>query len=226
MPTAIVTGASGNLGKAVAEKFLQEGYDVIGTVMHDTSGIDHQHFSETSLDLTNESAVASFVKTILQKNKTIDAVVLTAGGFTSGNIVETGMEAIAKQFSINFHTAYNLARPVFRQMLEQGEGRIFFIGSRPGSDMHKSKGMVAYGLSKSLLFNLAELINEEAAGKNIVASVVAPSTIDTPQNRKSMPAADHSKWVKPEEIASIIYFYCTVAASALREPLIKVYGNA
>jgi hypothetical protein len=60
----------------------------------------------------------------------------------------------------------------------------------------------------------------------VVTSVVVPSTIDTPQNRKAMPDADFSKWVKAEAIAGAIYFYCTDAAAVLREPLIKVYNNA
>jgi hypothetical protein len=53
-----------------------------------------------------------------------------------------------------------------------------------------------------------------------------PSTIDTPQNRESMPKADFNSWVAPEAIASIIYFHCTEEASALRETVIKVYNNA
>jgi len=69
-------------------------------------------------------------------------------------------------------------------------------------------------------------MNDEAKGHNVVTSVVVPSTIDTPQNRKSMPDADPSKWVKPEAIADIIYFHCTEAAAVLREPIIKVYNNA
>ena len=86
--------------------------------------------------------------------------------------------------------------------------------------------MVAYGLAKSLIFRLAELMNAEAKGTNVVTSVIVPSTIDTPQNRKSMPDADPTKWVKPEAIADVIYFYCTDAAAVLREPVIKVYNNS
>jgi len=86
--------------------------------------------------------------------------------------------------------------------------------------------MVAYSLAKSLIFRLADLMNEEAKGHNVVTSVVVPSTIDTPQNRKSMPDADPSKWVKAEAIANVIHFYCTEEAAVLREPVIKVYNNA
>ncbi len=67
-------------------------------------------------------------------------------------------------------------------MLKQNSGRVFIIGSKPGLDARNGKGMVAYGLAKSLIFRLAELMNDEAKGKNVVTSVVVPSTIDTPQN--------------------------------------------
>jgi NAD(P)-dependent dehydrogenase (short-subunit alcohol dehydrogenase family) len=92
--------------------------------------------------------------------------------------------------------------------------------------MKSSKGMVAYGLTKSLIFRLAELMNDEAKGQNVVTSVIVPSTIDTAQNRKAMPGADPRKWVKAEEIAAIISFYCSEQAAILREPVIKVYGNS
>jgi len=111
-------------------------------------------------------------------------------------------------------------------MMEKGRGRIFMVGSRPGLDMRNSKGMVAYGLSKSLIFRLAELMNDEAKGTDVVVSVIAPSTIDTPQNRKSMPDADYSKWVDPDEIAHIIHFYTTPDANGLREPVLKIYNKS
>ena len=119
-----------------------------------------------------------------------------------------------------------LARPVFLHMLEKKEGMIFLVGSRTGIDMRNSKGMTAYGLSKSLIFRLAELMNEEAKGTNVVTAVIAPSTIDTPQNREAMPKADFTKWVKAETIADLIFLHTTSTASVLREPVIKVYGNA
>ena len=68
--------------------------------------------------------------------------------------------------------------------------------------------MIAYGLAKSLIFRLAELMNEEGKAHNVVTSVIVPSTIDTPQNRKAMPDANPNNWVKAEEIANVIYYYC------------------
>jgi hypothetical protein len=76
------------------------------------------------------------------------------------------------------------------------------------------------------LFRLAELLNDEAKGTNVVTSVIIPSTIDTPQNRKAMPEANFADWVKPEAIANAIYFYTTLEAYPIREPIIKVYNKS
>ena len=229
MKTAIVTGASGNLGQAVVHKFLKEGYNVIGTVIPNDLvplHFDSDNFEKAVVDLMDEDDAKKFVDAVISKYETIDAVILTVGGFAMGSIADTSTADIMKQYKLNFATAYNVARPAFLQMMKQNSGRIFMIGSRPGLQSSFSNGMVAYGLAKSLLFRLTEMMNIEAKGKNIVASIVVPSTIDTPQNRESMPKADFNSWVSPEAIASIIYFHCTEEAAALRETVIKVYNNA
>ena len=220
---AIITGAKGNLGKAVANKFLENGYHVIGAVHHKQEGNDAANSSveEVELDLLSEDKAAGFVQEIISKHNQIDAAILTAGGFTMNDISNTHTPDIYAQFQLNFETAYNVARPVFLQMLKQNSGRLFLIGSKAGMNANNAKGVTAYSLSKSLLFRLAEIMNAEAKGKNVVVSVVVPSTIDTPENRKSMPDADFSKWQTPEQIAEVIYFYCTEAAKALRKPIIQ-----
>src|SRR5450432_1135206 len=229
MKVAIVTGSSGNMGQAVVKKFINEGYYIIGTIIpNDPVPMDFpaDKFEKVVVDLMNEDDSQAFVETVISKHGSIDAAVLTVGGFAMGKIAETKIADIAKQHKLNFETAYNVARPVFIQMLNQNSGRIFIIGSKPGLNAKNGKGMVAYSLAKSLIFRLAELMNDEAKGKNVVTSVVVPSTIDTPQNRLAMPDANFDNWVKPESIAEVIYWYCTNAASALREPVIKVYNNA
>ncbi|MGO8055773.1 SDR family NAD(P)-dependent oxidoreductase, partial [Rhizobium leguminosarum] len=82
------------------------------------------------VDLMNEEASQQFIDTILSTHKTIDAAILTVGGFAMGKITETKTSDILKQYKLNFETAYNVARPVFIQMLKQNSGRIFLIGSK------------------------------------------------------------------------------------------------
>lgn len=226
---AIVTGASGNLGQAVVKKFIAEGYYVIGTVIpNDPAKLDYppNSFEKVVVDLLNETDSEKFIEAVISSHRRIDVAILTVGGFATGKIVETKTSDIHTQYKLNFETAYNIARPSFVQMMNQSNGRIFIVGSRPGLDAKSGKGMVAYGLAKSLVFRLADLLNEEAKGQNIVTTVVVPSTIDTEANRNAIPNGDFNSWVKPEQIANTIYYYCSDSASALREPVIKIYNNA
>ena len=103
---------------------------------------------------------------------------------------------------------------------------IVFIGARPALIAAQGKGLIAYGLSKSLLFKLAEYLNEAARGMDISVSVIVPSTLDTPLNRKSMPDVNPGNWVKPSEIAETLEFLVSEKSSSLRETVLKIYNNA
>jgi NAD(P)-dependent dehydrogenase (short-subunit alcohol dehydrogenase family) len=226
--TAIITGVAGNLGKAVAKKFIDEGYGVFGTILDKSVAANFQKgsFEEITLDLLDEKNCQKFVADVIEKRGKVDVAVLTAGGFTMGNIDSTTAGDIYKQYQLNFETAYNMARPLFVQMMKQNSGRIFLIGSRAGLVSVIAKGTIAYSLSKSLIFRLAEIMNAESKGKDVVTSVIVPSTIDTPQNRKSMPEADFGTWVTPAQIAGTIFFYSSEEATAVREPVIKIYNKS
>lgn len=229
MKTVIITGANGNLGVATVKKFLDEGYMVIaidGRNEHLDFAKTNSNFEFHTIDLINETATESFINEIIVKYGKIDAALMLVGGFAAGNINATGGSVIQKQFSLNFETAYFLVRPLLQQMQQNGYGRLVFIGARPAINAAQGKDLVAYALSKSLLFKLADFINEENKGTNVVASVVVPSTIDTVVNRKSMPDADPGNWVKPEQIAEVLEFICSEKGSVLREPVYKVYNNA
>ena len=112
--TAIVTGANGNLGQAVVKKFGDNAYHVIGTVRHkqEQKTGDKKNAEEAELDLLHEEDCRKFVEEVIAKNNVIDVAVLTAGGFALGDIADTGTGDIAKQYQLNFETAYNMARPV------------------------------------------------------------------------------------------------------------------
>jgi NAD(P)-dependent dehydrogenase (short-subunit alcohol dehydrogenase family) len=228
MKTALITGASGNLGTAVVRKFIHEDYRVIGTVSSNNSLVNFpkDQFERVVVNLSDETTANKVINEVIAKQKKIDVAVLTVGGFNMGKIVETSSQDVYKQYQLNFETTYNVVRPVFKHMLEQKEGRVFMVGSRPGLNTRYGKGMIAYSLSKSLIFHLAELMNGEARGTEVITSVIVPSTIDTPQNRKSMPDADFGTWVKPESIADTIYWYCSNEASAIKEPVIKIYNKS
>lgn len=225
----LITGASGNLGKSLVNRFLAIGNRVTAIVIpNDPVPLDHSSplFTKYEADLNDELLVERLVGDIALKHGGIDVAVLTTGGFAMGNIQMTRSAEILKQYRLNVETAYHTARPVFIHMMEKGYGRIFMVGSKPGSDMRASKDTVAYGLTKSLIFRLAEILNESAGAANVVSSVIVPSIIDTPQNRASMPDADFSTWMNPDRIAEVVEFYSSPAADGLREPVLKLFNKA
>jgi NAD(P)-dependent dehydrogenase (short-subunit alcohol dehydrogenase family) len=229
MKTVLITGANGNLGSAVTKEFLNKGYRVVATVIAENMKADfaaNTNLDVQVVDLGNETATTAFINSLIEKYKTIDAALLLVGGFAMGNISSTMSADIQKQIALNFETAYHVTQPLFQHMMTNGNGRIVFIGARPVLEASQGKNMIAYGLSKSLLFKLAEYLNEEAKGKNVTATVLAPSTLDTPLNRKSMPDTDPGIWVKPAALAEILEFIVSDKNTPIRESVIKVYNNA
>jgi len=227
--TVIITGANGNLGSAVTKAFLDKGYHVVATVaeqvmLKDMPSADR--LNAFPIDLSKEEETASFIRSQILEHGTINGALLLVGGFAMGNIAATTGQDIRKQIALNFETAYHVVRPLFAHMMERNAGRIVLIGARPAINASQGKNLIAYGLSKSLLFKLAEFLNEEARGKNVAVAVAAPSTLDTQLNRKSMPEANPDDWVKPQALAEVLEFIISDKASILREPILKVYNNA
>jgi NAD(P)-dependent dehydrogenase (short-subunit alcohol dehydrogenase family) len=227
--TVIITGANGNLGKVVVRRFLEEGYHVFGT-QGPGKASDALHsdtrLSLRSVDLGHEEAAQKFVEDVLEVRQTIDAAIFLAGGFSVGNLETTGSEELYRMYRLNFETAYNIARPIFLHMMQQPEGgKLIFVGARPALEAASGKDLMAYSLSKSLLFTFAEMLNVEGEGRKVSASVVVPGTIDTAANRKSMPDADFSSWVSPEHIANMMVVLSENKGEVAEEAVLQVYGG-
>ena len=119
MKTVIITGANGNLGVATVKKFLEESYNVIaidGKDDHLGFAKGNNNFEFHSIDLTNEAITESFINEVIARQGKVDAALMLVGGFAMGNVTEAAGAAIQKQFSLNFETAYFIARPLLQQM--------------------------------------------------------------------------------------------------------------
>lgn len=222
----LITGAGGNLGTEVVKRFITEGYHVIAMVSPGKiPKAVESHVDFVEADLTKEAEVNKVMTDLIGKSSNIDAAVLLVGGFEAGGFEKADGESIRRMIALNFETAYFVVRPILQHMRTQSAGgRIIFVGSRPSLEPKAGKNVVSYALSKSLLFTLSDFINASAVGSNVASAVVVPATIDTPANRKAMPQADFSTWVKPEDIADVIFF-ASSTSSPLRESVLKVYGR-
>lgn len=223
--TVLITGASGNVGAALVERFLEDGCKVAAIITPGNipeSGMDSPA-SYYGVDLTDESEAAEVVRLVNRQHGPVEFAVLTAGGFAMGNIADTSGDILEKMYSLNFLTAWNVARPVVQIMKESGTGgKLVFFGARPALYPEEATGMAAYSLSKSLIFRLAELINTDDLDHGISASVVVPGIIDTPQNRQAMPGADFSAWIRPSWIAERIFGIYSGPGTGARDNIIEM----
>lgn len=221
----ILTGGSGNLGKAVITTLQAQGHTLI------TSQSPRRSSGAPSgegyvADLTDETSAARYVQHAIRTHGHVDAAVLLTGGYSGGSLQQTGAAELRKMYSLNFETAYFVVRPLIDHMLENNFGRIILIGARPATRMEDANFAVAYALAKAQVFELARLINGIGSKKNVTAAVLVPSIIDTPDNRKAMPAADFNTWVKSSDLADTIAFILSAPAASLRETVLKMYGDS
>ena len=219
----IITGAGGNLGSAVVEKFKREGYHIIA-LLHPGKNEEVEESDDAyEVDVTDEKAVAEFIKEYQLQYGDVDALAFLVGGFAMGGISETSQADFEKMFTLNFFSAFHLVKGFLPFMKKQDKGTFLFVGARPALQVEDAGGSLAYALSKKLVISLAEIVGEETKNTPIRSHVFVPSIIDTPPNRESMPDADFSKWVRADEIAEAMHY--AVNTHALRNMTFKLYGE-
>ncbi len=227
---AIITGASGNLGRATARSLYQAGAKLVLVDMKlerlEEAFADIAEAGKGLLsvvDLTDAGAVDSMVYQIVQEFGRIDMLVNIAGGYTAGpRLHETPLEMWDFMLNLNAKTVFLTSRAVIPYMLNQQSGKIVSIAARAGLE-GKAK-MAPYIVSKSAVIRLTESMADELKAHNINVNCILPGTIDTPQNRASMPNADFSKWVQTQDLANAILFLCSDLSKSITGVALPVYG--
>jgi NAD(P)-dependent dehydrogenase (short-subunit alcohol dehydrogenase family) len=220
----LVTGATGNLGREVCKILSEKGFIVYGTKLPGSQ--ENSDFATIiEADLTKSSATVALIEEIQQYQQNLYAVVCLAGGFEMSNIESTTSDDIAASYKLNFDTAFNITSGVWSWLKNSGEGRVVFIGAKPAVEGGAFE-MLPYALSKRSVIHLAEILNESSNDSGITASVIVPSIIDTPANRAAMPDAIFSNWVTPKEIATQIAHLLSDDSSAIRNPILRLYGKS
>ncbi len=219
---AWVTGATGGVGPAVVETLLNAGALVVaaGLEAEKFEGLKarvgepgDRWFAQT-VDLADPAAVAAATAEILAQHGRIDILVAVAGGWRGGQpVAETQLDTLDWLWRINMVTAFNACKAVLPAMLAQGWGRIITISAR--SALGGQARSAAYAASKAALLAFTQSLAAETRQAGVTANTLLLSTVDTPANRAAMPAADHSRWVKPEQIAATVRFLCSEEAAAI-----------
>ncbi|HJV71922.1 SDR family NAD(P)-dependent oxidoreductase [Ideonella sp.] len=224
----LVTGATGNLGRAVARRFRAAGDRLAlvsqhaGTLADDFSD-DGDAVLPVSANLMKQEDANAAVAQALARFGRIDVLCNIAGGFRMGEAVhETSDGNWDFLFGLNARTVLNMARAVVPHMLARGSGKIVNVASL--SAQRGAALMGAYTASKSVVMRLTEAMAGELKGHGINVNCVLPGTLDTPENRQAMPGADPARWVQPDDLAQVIEFLSSPAARAIHGAAVPVTG--
>lgn len=226
----LVTGAGGNLGSAVVQLLAGRGALLVAMERTEASlgralsGLDAERvLAVPGIDLRDPAASRSLVDHALQRFGRVDGLVHTVGGFAMADSDGWDLAHWMGLLEINLVTTLNLSRAVAAAMRSSGRGSIVTIGSAAAA--RAGRGMAAYAAAKSAVLRLTESLADELKTHGVRANCVLPGTIDTPQNRAAMPKADTSRWVTPAEIAEVIAFLLSDAASGVTGSGIPVTGR-
>jgi NAD(P)-dependent dehydrogenase (short-subunit alcohol dehydrogenase family) len=219
----VVTGASGALGKVVAEVALARGARVAG-VDYGTSqsAATANRIEFGGVDLSDAAQAKTAIDAVASHFGRLDALVNIAGGFAFETVAEGDPKTWQHMYALNVLTALNASRSAIPHLTASGSARIVNVGAMGA--LQAGSGMGAYAASKAGVHRLTEALAAEWKGK-ITVNAVLPSIIDTPANRASMPKADFGKWVTPQELADVILFLVSDAASAVTGALLPVNGR-
>jgi 3-oxoacyl-[acyl-carrier protein] reductase len=228
LKVALVTGGNRGIGLAIAERFREEGYQVV--VTH-RSGNSPVGFDGVIMDVTNSDSVNSGIASIEKKYGRIDVLVANAGITKDGLVMRMSDEDFDSVVDTNLNGAFRVARACTRGMMKQKSGRMIFIGSVVG--MLGSAGQVNYAATKSGLIGMARSFARELGSRGITANVVAPGFVDTDMTavlddaRKAeiVAAVPLGRFCSADEIAGVVSFLASPQGAYISGAVIPVDGG-
>jgi NAD(P)-dependent dehydrogenase (short-subunit alcohol dehydrogenase family) len=232
---AVVTGATGALGGSVTRELLEHGIHVIITyrtaeslsALEDELGDLSSEIEPHRVDVTDEKEVDGLFEAVKRDHGRVDILVNNVGAYSGGKeIWETTAKEWDDMMTINLRSAFLCCRAALPMMIQNNYGKIVNIAARPAIERRYRAKSGAYSVSKAGVLVLTETIAEEVKKLDINVNAVLPSTIDTLDNRRAMPQADFSRWVKPGEIATVIMGLVSDYMRPVSGSAVTVYGKA
>ena len=218
----LVTGAEGALGSAVVKRFVASGTSVIGTY-REAPGIADERITWVKMNISDSRSVAEGIASLRAQFGEIEGLIHCAGGFRYSPLEQTSDQDLDFLLNVNLRSAFLLLRELLPSMKKKGFGRIVLVSAK--ASLNPGAGLSAYAASKAGLNAIVSSVADEVRSYDININAVMPSMIDTLANRKDMPKADFAAWVKPEELAEIIFSLTQALGKPLNGALIPVTGR-
>jgi NAD(P)-dependent dehydrogenase (short-subunit alcohol dehydrogenase family) len=227
--TILVTGGTGALGSAVVAAFLDAGWRVAVTWIEarelERVG-EREGLVLVEADLFDEAAVDRAVAEAAgDPAAPLQAVANLVGGYAGGaRVHETSPEDFERQLSVNLRPTFLVTRAAVPHLIAAGGGSVVCVSTRAA--VQPFPGAAGYIVSKAAVLAFVKAIAIEYRDDGVRCNAILPSVIDTPATRASQPDADHSRWVAPAEIATVVRFLCSEESAPVSGAEVPVYGRA
>ncbi|WP_439901660.1 3-oxoacyl-ACP reductase FabG [Microbacterium azadirachtae] len=224
----LVTGGNRGIGRAIAERFVRDGYRVAVTAR---SGEGPEGTLTVRADVTDAAAVDAAFTEVEQKLGPVEIVVANAGITKDTLLLRMSEEDFDSVVSTNLGGSFRVVKRASKGMLKARFGRVILISSVVG--LYGSAGQINYAASKSALVGFARSLTRELGARGITANVVAPGFIETDmtaelpeetqkQYRASIPAG---RFASAEEVAGVVTWLASDDAAYISGAVIPVDGG-
>ncbi|MGD0339263.1 MAG: 3-oxoacyl-[acyl-carrier-protein] reductase [Bacteroidota bacterium] len=236
----LVTGGARGIGKAISLAFAAEGAHIAFTdiVLGDAADITLQEIRSKEVkalalqsDVRDYASTQQAVDIVVKEFQRIDVLINNAGITRDNLLVRMSEDDWDAVIGTNLKGVFNYCKAVARQMIGQREGKIINISSIAG--VVGNAGQVNYSASKAGVIGITKTLAKELASRNIQVNAVAPGVIETDMTRKLTPQQRETllapvpmkRMAQPEEVASVVLFLASPAASYITGQVVCVDGG-
>ncbi len=239
--TALITGASRGIGRAIAVEFARLGADV-ALIGRDVGALEETAAASASArvgataevfpgDVTDRAAMDAIVARVAERFGSLDCAVSNAGQSIDSLLLRLKAETIDQMLDVNLKAAFYLCGAVAKPMMKQRAGSIVLMSSIVG--LSGNAGQAAYAASKAALLGLSKSLAKELGSRNIRVNAVAPGFIETAMTEKMPDAAKEflvkqaalGRAGKPEDVSGVVAFLCSDAAGFITGQTLVVDGG-
>ena len=231
-PVVLVTGASGNAGRAVAASFYADGARLalagrkrapLDALARDL-GLADDRWVPVVADFRDSVDAPAAIDGVIERFGQIDILAHLIGGYAGGTpVVDLDPAAITEMLDPHLWATLNVVQAVLPGMVDRGWGRLVAVSSpfaaRPVA------GGAAYAIGKAAEETLVRTIAKEVAGTGVTANVLIVKKVDPKHVRETEPSPRNAAWTTPEEIAAAMRFLCSDAAAAVNGARIPLDGR-
>ena len=220
----VITGATKGIGRAIAEKFAAEGFDLALCARNEKdlgqlqSAIRNpkSEILVQPCDVSKKDELKSFTETITKQFGVVDVIINNAGIFLPGEVINEKDGTLETLIETNLYSAYHLTRMLLPKMMERKSGHIFNMCSVASIQAYPNGG--SYSISKFALLGLSKALREELKDYRIKVTALIPGAVYTDSWAAS--GLPESRFMKPEDVAKTVWDIYNLSANTVVEEVL------